>query len=1678
MSEVYSISKYKWVLVLSTMLGLSYAGNAQIILNEVTADGRVELINVGDEAVDVSGYWLVNFPTYLRLDNAGVICDSLLMEPGSIMAIDSFPLSASDGELALFRSQLFTSPLFIADYVEWGSSGHFTAMLAVEAGEWASGDFVFDFFGEPGIEYTGTGDASSSWIADGEESICQANLISSDNCDARAAQIFSASDLSHCVDGFADLVTAVSTGGSGDSTLYVLTDVNNRVLDADVTWPVDFEQYPTGTYYIRQLNYTGPISGLAVNVPLYNVNGCVASSNIITVIRQEPDGGLIINTTGNSTVQGCGGGISFTVDHITNSPDLPYLYVVINDDTNLVISSQNASTDSVITITETSPANYRVYGVSGEISSIPPGANFSIIDGQPCIEVSNNSLRVFALANTTIAGDITPSEAVVYCPSDSKPPVVVEALGIENGDAQRWVLAREGGDIISVTTSAAIDIDTLSSGSYVIHRISYDFGIDGLVAGANLSDLLGCYDLSAPRFVYVEAAAAGTVTLDDGADRLTSCTGSTRFTVAAQGIAPNVPYYYLVADVANDSIVAVIPRTDSLQLIDLSSLGQGESRLYGYSQSGPIQVVPGMLLDDLALGECADLSTESILVVKTPNPYQGGMIASPDALSFCIDSVPDLVDVVLSFAVSDSSQYLVTDDNDVILQTGLSTPIQFTDSIPGIRRIYHLSYGIDIEGLAVGNHLNQLDGCVSISNAIEVRRDFVDGGMISNPDSIALISACEGGLVVDVQHETTSTLLPYHYLVVEAPGTIVAVLDPAEGPIYDLSYLPVDNYQIYGWSHVSRDLLPVGSNLSQATDDDCEALSSNSLVISVLPNVSQGGVITTTGPAAICVDSIPDLIDLTLDGASGVVRINYVMTDDDYNIIDIPDSNPPYNLDNGMPGITRIYNLAHNGAIGGLVAGNNLAQVRGCYSLSNEVIIDKVLPDAGEVQTTLGETRVEFCAGDIIIDMEHTDITMGLSYSYVLTDDDGLVTAVFDESETSSVAISGADASTCRIYGWSYDGSRPSVVGMMIDELDLLSCSAVSSNFVTVVKVGGLTNGGILTAANLEILCADGIPDPIEVTLTGAFGTNSSWVVVSENGTILSLPFASPFNLDPAGGGDFVIYNISYEDGLEGLNIFGSINDLRGCFDLSNPLFVTNVEAEPSEITTSQPTDICLGDGGETITFIETSQGSGLSVWLVTDLSGVVESFSNTGVIDFAGSGPGISLVSKVSYVGSLEGLQVGATVDDLDGCYAESNRVTITRTVAQAGVIRLIDGSTSAARCVGAAALQFSHSTPNPGQQYSVVLTDSNDDIIRVDPSAGTVDYSDLVAGTYKVYGWSSDGGTTPDIGQNIGTLERGCGDVTSRPVDLEIVNVDGSTVVSTSGPAVIACLDGVPDPIQLFTTSTATSLPYSYLVADLNGVVLEVYTDGAIDLEASSLPVSRIYGYSHDAISTPVPGDNVNILSTEACGDLSENFITVTRQSADGGSLISELGNEFTICVDEVADPVLFTPNTASTSLDYSVIVTDDNNIIVAVFVTPLIDFNAFGVGEFRVFGWSHSEASIAQVGLDIGSLDQDCGSLSSNFIIVSNVDQGSPCTTSTTEQIDADFDIYPNPAFDVLYIKDYRQVISKVLVVTSTGRRLPLLHEEGRIDISSLSGGYYVLELYSEGEVHRRPFVVSGR
>ena len=111
---------------------------------------------------------------------------------------------------------------------------------------------------------------------------------------------------------------------------------------------------------------------------------------------------------------------------------------------------------------------------------------------------------------------------------------------------------------------------------------------------------------------------------------------------------------------------------------------------------------------------------------------------------------------------------------------------------------------------------------------------------------------------------------------------------------------------------------------------------------------------------------------------------------------------------------------------------------------------------------------------------------------------------------------------------------------------------------------GGTLEGGPFT------FCVDGTPDsigPESLALSGSQGTNSQFVVTDDQGMIIGLPASiNEVDFDAAGVGVAFIWNLSYEDGLTGMEIGNNIEDLNGCFDLSNSISVNKTECDADAV--------------------------------------------------------------------------------------------------------------------------------------------------------------------------------------------------------------------------------------------------------------------------------------------------------------------------------------------------------------------------------------------------------------------------------------------------------------------------------------------------------------------------------
>ena len=98
-------------------------------------------------------------------------------------------------------------------------------------------------------------------------------------------------------------------------------------------------------------------------------------------------------------------------------------------------------------------------------------------------------------------------------------------------------------------------------------------------------------------------------------------------------------------------------------------------------------------------------------------------------------------------------------------------------------------------------------------------------------------------------------------------------------------------------------------------------------------------------------------------------------------------------------------------------------------------------------------------------------------------------------------------------------------------------------------------NGGELEGGPFEF-CVNGTADNIPagaITVDDVSGSNSQWIITDEQGDILGLPNSyTDVNFDAAGVGICYIWHLSYEDGISGLSMGNNLEDLTGCFNLSN----------------------------------------------------------------------------------------------------------------------------------------------------------------------------------------------------------------------------------------------------------------------------------------------------------------------------------------------------------------------------------------------------------------------------------------------------------------------------------------------------------------------------------------------
>ncbi|UKM65169.1 T9SS type A sorting domain-containing protein [Flavobacteriaceae bacterium GSB9] len=647
---------------------------------------------------------------------------------------------------------------------------------------------------------------------------------------------------------------------------------------------------------------------------------------------------------------------------------------------------------------------------------------------------------------------------------------------------------------------------------------------------------------------------------------------------------------------------------------------------------------------------------------------------------------------------------------------------------------------------------------------------------------------------------------------------------------------------------------------------------------------------------SVCVgDGEPDYVDVILENASGRVK-QWIVTDEDGDILALPDNPSDINFDDAEVGICLIYHLAYNG-IKPLIDPSgqgkftkNINDIVGRFHLSEPIMVERFLQPTGG---TLEGGPFEFCVGDGAVDnIPDGAITLsgnsGTNSAWVVTDSEGNILGL--PASPYDVNFDEAPAGLCLVWHLSYEDN---VSLDIANANELMGCYALT-NPIEVNRYQQPT-GGTLEGGPFEFCVGDGAVDNIPdgaITLSGNSGTNSAWVVTDSEGNILGLP-ASPYdvNFDEAPAGLCLVWHLSYEDNVS-LDI-ANANELMGCYALTNPIEVNRYQQPTGGTLEGGPFEFCVGDGAvDNIPdgAITLSGNSGTnSAWVVTDSEGNILGLPASPYdVNFDEAPAGLCLVWHLSYEDNVS-LDI-ANANELMGCYALTNPIEVNRYQQPTG--GTLEGGPFEF-CVGDGAVDNIPDgaitlSGNSGTNSAWVVTDSEGNILGLPASPYDVNFDEAPAGLCLVWHLSYEDNVSFEGVENADDL-MGCFAL-SNSISVVRTEVDGGTITGgTENSFSFTVGDGNEDkiPVDGIMLEGNLGTNSAWVITNEDATVIlglpENYSD--VNFDETEAGTSLIWHLSYEdgleGFTPPDEGDHL-ISGLSGCFSLSNSISVIKTQAS----------------------------------------------------------------------------------------------------------------------------------------------------------------------------------------------------
>ncbi|MBT8234493.1 MAG: hypothetical protein KJN84_17815 [Bacteroidia bacterium] len=1026
-----------------------------------------------------------------------------------------------------------------------------------------------------------------------------------------------------------------------------------------------------------------------------------------------------------------------------------------------------------------------------------------------------------------------------------------------------------------------------------------------------------------------------------------------------------------------------------------------------------VEILPYCLIGNNAVIKAWDI--DNLTIKAGCNAVNAGFVKVIGNVNICEN---DTLETALTFeaenAFGANLQWVLTDNDGLILYLPDSNVVDF-DTLPnGIYSIYHLAYGDELTGLEVGSSVNDLAGCFDLSNRVVNVNNKLEPGTLTIGDDLTEVTVCPEDLssnLVDLSlNDAVGTFTTV--LVLNDVMEIVLVEPSSE---VDMSSFPLGIYTMVAISHNGQLINAIeGNTLSDISG--CIAIS-NSVTFEKLEFYA--GELNLNNNLFCIGDGNPDLLDVEVSNASGVFS-QFVITTSDSIVISSA-SVLPIDLDSAPPGTCLIWNLVSLDSLE-INIGESISNISStCFDISEPAAFERVLNTAGTISLIDGSSTISICVSDSIQDeLIFTNDGNASFYSYIITDTTNLILAILNSD---TIDFSSAPAGICRIWGVAHDGNLDLNAGdILVDTVSIGSCIDITPNFVEVIRaIDGIVcgevpcevDGGFIDLFGSSFCVGDGEPDLVEGDVQGANGPVMQIIVTDGDSNIVALPPGLGFDVDGAGPGMCIVWNAASLDSLDlmvGMHISNIDSD---CFDLSQGASFNRTENFGGTVTLDSgetAIEICVGDTlSDALSFITTGVGVNYD-FIVTDTFNVILALPDSTVFDFENAPPGICRVWGLAHNSTFNGI-VGDTLVEpasIGACFdLSSNFIEVIRLengvdcgeipcIVDGGFIDLFDNSF----CVGDGVpdLVTGDIQGITGPIRQILVTSDDSIIIALPPSLG-FDVDGSEPGTCLVWNVVSTEPINLTIGTHIDSIDLNCFDI-SEPASFTRIENNAGTIALTSGDTLttICVGDTIPD-VLTFMNMGGSPNSYQYVITDTLNAILALPLGNSFDFNDLSAGTCFVYGVSFTGSFILNVGDTLtNAPSTNDCFDITDNFVTVIKEDCssmtiNGGSITLSNGSiEFcpgdttgTLSGLDFIFDVLLSGATADTS---RWLLTDDQGVIVSIDdQDPPLSYGLMPLGTYNLYHIVYDDSTIEglTIGANISGITGDYGL--SNIIVLNS-------------------------------------------------------------------------------------------